>query len=517
MLRFFGFFFVCVSLLSAPARAAWHEASSDHFVIYADQKASSVKRFAQRLEKYHAAMAFLLKKEPETPSPSNRVTVFVVSNKSNVRKLANAKSRYTAGIYLPRAGNIVTIVPKLRSSNGKFNLSSETILRHEYAHHFLFNISNKTFPLWFQEGFAEFYASGKFQRDGTIILGGAANHRAYELAISRKIPIRLLLDTAAYLKNKTGQYDQFYGRSWLLYHYLTFDDARKGQMTKFLMLLAEGISEPKAAEQAFGDLDQLDRDLDQYARKKRITAIGIPPDRLNIGAITVRQMSKAEGDAMPIIMESRTGVNEEEAKQVVVDARRLATKYPDSAAVQEALAEAEFDAGYDAAAIAAADRALQLDPARVRAQIQKIYAYARRAESAEDDNIDAAWKETRKQVVSANRIENNHPIPLMEYYRSYRSAGVTPTQIAKDGLQRALELARFDHGLRLTVATQYMEDERFGEAAITLRPLAFNPHRGGAAQAAEKLLNLAETAAAAAADDQVTGDETATANAQKAK
>lgn len=483
-----------LTFLTAPARAAWHEASSEHFVIYADQNGSSVQAFAERLEKFHAAMAFMLSIEPESPSPSNRITVFVVRNARGVRKLADIDDRYTAGLYLPRAGNIVAIVPRLRSGGSKFDLSPETILRHEYAHHFLANITSRGFPLWFQEGFAEFYASGRDRKDGAIILGGPATHRAYELTLSRAVPIRQLLDTSSYMENKTRAHDQFYGRSWLLFHYMTFEASRQDQMTKFQELMADGASDIEAARQAFGDLDQLDKDLDAYARRKKLSALALAPDGLLTSPVKIRKLRDGEAEMMPAIMESRVGVDREEATKLIPRARKVAAKYPDDAAVQEALAEAEVDAGNDDEAIAAADRALALDPKRVRAQIQKIYAYARRAESADD--ADAASRAVRAQIVAANRIETNHPIPLMEFYRSYMSSNRTPPKIAVQGLQRALELAPFDGGLRMAVAAQYMRDKDHATAAAILRPLAFNPHRSAITEAAEELLQLAETAQA---------------------
>ena len=189
MIRILLGFCLALTLWNKPAQAAWHEASSEHFVIYADQRGKSVQAFAERVEKFHAAMAFVIGKEPETPSPSNRITVFVVDNRQKVRRLADIKKKYAAGIYLPRAGNIVAIVPRLRSGGNKFSLSPDTILRHEYAHHFQFNITSRAFPLWFQEGFAEFFASGQDHRDGTVVLGAPAVHRAYDLALSRKVPI----------------------------------------------------------------------------------------------------------------------------------------------------------------------------------------------------------------------------------------------------------------------------------------------------------------------------------------
>lgn len=489
-MRFFLFLLICIPLWSNPLHAAWHKAEGEHFVIYANQKASTIQKFAERLEAYHAAMALMLRREPESPSPSNRVTVFVVSSKNSVRKLAGLKNRYAAGVYRPLAGNIVAIVPRLNTGENKFVLNGETILRHEYAHHFLFNISKQTFPLWFQEGFAEFYASGRSKNDGTVILGGAANHRAYELRFSSNVPIERLLNTSDYLKNKSKRHDEFYGRSWLLFHYLTFAEDRRKQMVQYQKLLFDGMNEMDAANAAFGDLEKLDDDLNRYALQKRISVFAIPPEKLTVKPVSVRRLDEAEAAIMPVIMESRAGVDQEEAKEVVVEARSVAAKYPDSAAVQEALTEAEYDAGYDDAAIAAADKALALDPKRVRAQIQKIYAYRRKAKSADDP--ETAWKKVRQQIVAANRIETNHPIPLIEYFKTFPASGREPSEIAIKGLERALELAPFDHGLRLTMTAQHLADHKYELAAETIRPLAYSPHRNVATRAAEQMLIRAE-------------------------
>src|SRR4051812_12628184 len=66
-------------LFATAARAEWLEVSSDHFLIYSDQSEKAVQRFAERLERFHSAMAYFYKKEQTKPSPSNRVTIFVVS------------------------------------------------------------------------------------------------------------------------------------------------------------------------------------------------------------------------------------------------------------------------------------------------------------------------------------------------------------------------------------------------------------------------------------------------------
>ena len=161
---------------------------------------------------------------------------------------------------------------------------------------------------------------------------------------------------------------------------------------------------------------------------------------------------------------------------------------------RERLAEAEFDAGNDPEAIAAADRAIAADPDRINAYIQKGYALARGASDADDR--DAAWKAVRSQFVKVNRIENDNPIPLMQFYLTYREQGINPPDIAVQGLQRALELAPYDPQLRWMNANQYMTDGTYAWAAATLAPLANNPHPSSLTEMAQALMEEAETKAA---------------------
>jgi len=88
----------CIALLmvSATANAEWVEASSDHFVIYGEDE-RDVRGFADRLERFHAAMAHVYVKPQAKPGPSNRVTIFVVSSASKVRKVAGIQNKYVAG------------------------------------------------------------------------------------------------------------------------------------------------------------------------------------------------------------------------------------------------------------------------------------------------------------------------------------------------------------------------------------------------------------------------------------
>jgi len=493
MARFFIFF--CCALLVAgfPAQAAWHEASSDHFLIFSDQKESDVREFAERLERYHDTMRFLFNRPTDKPSPSNRVTIYALDSARDVRELAGEDNKYLQGFYVPRAGGSLAVIPEVKT--GRHELSqSELILLHEYAHHFLIGSSARAYPQWLSEGFAEFYGTAKFGSDGSVGVGLSSKNRGYELALAKEVPIELLLDTQAYQANKSKRYDSFYGQSWALFHMLHFSQERKGQLDIYVAALANGKTEMEAATEAFGDLKQLDRDLTSYLRKRKITTYQIPAEYLKTGEINIRQMNAAEAEMMPIRIRSKRGVDEEQAAALLPEARAVGAKYPNDPFVQSALAEAEFDAGNDKEAIAAADQAIAADPRRVNAHIQKGYALARMAPDAED--FDAAWKAVRGQFVKVNRIENDNPIPLMQFYMSYRGQGITPPDIAVQGLQRALELAPYDPQLRWMNANQYMADGKYTWAAVTLGPLANSPHPSSLSETAQALMKEAEAKAA---------------------
>lgn len=500
--------FLFAALLSAgTANAEWLEASSDHFVIYGDLREKAATEFAERLERFNAAMGRVYQQEQIKPSPSNRVTVYVVDSTEEVREVtALTKYRAVAGVYIPRAGGSVAVIPKLKGASSTYEMSGESVLYHEYAHHFMKNITRRTYPRWFVEGFAEFFGGVRFRANGDVDLGMPAQYRVTELYEARKVPIRSLLDFDG--GTAISGYDSFYGQSWLLFHYLQMAPERTGQLGKYVQLLAAGGSALEAAEGAFGDLEQLDRNMKAYIKRKRVAILRIPKDKLGTGTVVVRKLRPGEAAMMPVTIESNVGVNDEEAKSLVPEARKVAARYPDDSTVLAALAEAEFDAGNDDEAIAAADRALAIDAKQIDAHIQKGYALTRKVRSGALPPT--AWKDVRSQFVKANQVENDHPVPLVQFYLAYVAQGQRPTKNAIDGLVWAMELAPFDPGLRWMVAHQMISDGRLGDAAKALEPLAYSPHPGEHTDKARELLKDVESRLQAAKDESSSGSDPVT-------
>lgn len=475
-------------LLASPAAlsAKWFEASSDHFVVYADDSSAEVKQFSEQLERFHSAMAFVLQSKQLKPSPSNRVTVFVVKNEREVRKLAGDGPRFLYAFYRPRAGSSIAIVPQIDARSGVPDFSMIALL-HEYAHHFQLSVTSDAWPRWFVEGSAEFFASAKFGKDGSVMLGMPAQHRAAELFLAPDVSAKNLLDPATYRNVEGKHFDAYYGRAWLLYHYLVFEPARQGQLTAYLDLLKQGKGLSEAAGSAFGDLTKLDRDMDKYLARKSLTVLSLNAARLQPATVAIRELSAGEAATMPIRVRSRRGVSREQALELLPEARAVAARYPKDAPVLAALSEAEYDAGNDDPAIAAADAALALDPTQVNAYIQKGYALFRKADKADDRA--KAFREAQAPFLALNKIENDHPIPLIYYYLSFQKRGMKPNANATDALAHASALAPFDPSLRFMLIQQQIHDKQYDAAMANLEPLAFNPHGGPGAEMARKLLD----------------------------
>ena len=193
---------------------------------------------------------------------------------------------------------------------------------------------------------------------------------------------------------------------------------------------------------------------------------------------------------MPVKIRSRRGVDGTTAAAVLVDARAAAARYPADAAVQAALAEAEFDAGNDAEALAAANAAIATDPGQVNAHVQKGYTLFRMAGKGNDP---AAFRKARAAFVALNRRENDHPIPLVFNFLSYERQGIPPTPLAIEGLERAVDLAPFDQGIRMMLVRQQIRDKQPDKAMRNLKPIAYNPHGGGLAKLAQRYLARLES------------------------
>jgi tetratricopeptide (TPR) repeat protein len=482
---------LCTAALFAPgtSRAEWHEASSRHFIVYADDAPDRIKAYTTRLEKYDKAMRVMRGIPEDRRGEAARVTVFQLKNVSDIQKLYGGRGN-VGGFYFTRSSGSVAFVPRNSGSTGApWETKAERILLHEYAHHFMYaDWPSSIFPRWFSEGFAEYHSTALFNSDGSVTFGAPPTDRAWGVADINAMPLARMLDPALGKLDRRETY-ALYSRGWALTHYLTQDTDHRKLLGAYLQAINQGRSSDDAAK-VFGDVRALDFKLISYVKRPRFGSQQVPADKLEIGAVTVRKLTPGEAATMPARIRSQRGVDDVLANQVVVQARAAAAAYPDDAAAQNVLAEAEYDAKQYAAAEAAASRALAANPKSLHALLYKGMALQAAAEAAKITGT-SQWNAIRQWYILANRVAVEDPEPLVRFYRSFKPAGQVPSASAKQGMLYAAALAPYDLDLKIEAARIYMQQHNPAEARRAIEPVAFSPHGGeGAIRMREVIATL---------------------------
>jgi hypothetical protein len=472
------------------AHADWYEASTTHFVVYSDDKPETVRQFATNLERFDRALRFLCNLGDDTPGKANRVTIFIVGDVATISHLAHNSG--AAGFYEPRAGGSVAFVPKQGANTDawpeqfkEMELTPQQILLHEYTHHFLLSLSpNTVFPMWFSEGYAEFFASTEFEADGSVVYGRPPKYRTMDLFGENKLSVARMLTTDP--ASLTGEQRYLlYGRGWLLTHYLLLGGMRDEQWPAYFSALTQGKTWAEAA-QAFGDLQKLDSELWQYKRMD-FGARRIPASAMPVGQVTLRPLTLAEVATISVRIRSKAGTSSKNAPEIYADAKVATAPYPNDPAAQRVLVEAAFDASDFAGAEAAADRLIAADPNNVDGLLYKARSQMAVAQKAKD-HTPATWLAIRRIVAAANRADTENPLPLWLYYETYDQPGLPIPKGAKDGLYYALQLAPQDKALRFEAATQHLRDGELAPARLMLQNLALDPHSVETGKLAAKMV-----------------------------
>ena len=476
-----AFLILCVP---TAAEARWRQASGRHFVIYSEQDEAELRQFAERLERFDAALRVQLRRPDPDRSPATRLTIIVMNDILGLQSLLGNDS--IAGIYMPRASGSHAFTFQDRSRD-RSALNARVVLFHEYTHHFLFNNFAFAAPLWFSEGYAEFWATVDFEPDGSVKVGLPATHRNMELSYTRTVPVRSLLDMHYPIRDAM-LVSAAYAKGWLLSHYLSFNPGRRGQLDAYLRALGSGQT-PAQAAGVFGDLGALDREVNRYLGQPRFTFATIPVAQLPIAPVTIRELRPGEAAMMRVRMRLKRGVTEAQARALVGEARSNAASYPSDPEVQVLLAEAEHDAGNFTEAEAAADRAIAAAPDSVEAHLYKGRAIWGRILASGHPTRDQ-WRQVQQQLMAANRIDPDDPEPLVYFYRSFLAAGWPVTENAVAGLLYAHQLAPEDASLRMTAGRQLIVSGNLPAARRALSPFTSTMHGSGGAEIVETLALL---------------------------
>ncbi|KLE35232.1 hypothetical protein [Aurantiacibacter luteus] len=455
------------TLATSPALAAdWYRAESEHFIVYSEDSEEGTREFVQDLERLDEAISLLTGAGNTDLPESSKLTVFRYGEPSDMSALAaGSRNSGVAGFFIPRATGSVAFVPRQlerrrtrsRSQDMSRDMQADPrgVLFHEYVHYFMYQHRDAPYPLWYSEGFAELFYNIEFNEDNFVI-GEVPGTRSGALAT---VPI----DLAATFDPQPGPNRDYvartYGHGWLIASHLNLNPARRGQMGAYMQAIANGASRMEAAEQAFGDLEVMRQELEEF-RQGRARTLRVPYAVAADPAVEVHRLSAPEEARMMMMIRSKRGVDEDQARRLVGEARSLVAQYPDDFSVLLAATEAEFDArNYDEAE-ALARRAMALDP-------QSSDAANYYADIALRRSFDAPSQiaEARRRFAAANNLENDHAYPLYGYYLTYLLDDQPgEPEDAKVALEASFRYAAYDQNVRRALVYMLLDENRVADA-----------------------------------------------------
>ena len=280
------------------ASEQWSEVKSPHFTVVIDAGEKRGRDVALRFEQMRQVFGSLvLRGEVKTSRP---VQILGFKNTKGIRQMApifKGKPVEVAGLY--QKGQSEDYIALDLSTEGDYKW--QTVF-HEYAH-LLLNSNTMEWPVWFDEGFAEFFST--IDLSGKQALIGRAPESATQMILNnRLIPVAQLFsvqhDSATY--NESGDHrNMFYAESWLIVHYLYDKQLVRQAITSFAV--SKGRPDEAEFRKHVGiGFSDFDKALQQYIRGNRLIGWNTPlPAGIDANSFAARSITA--NDALVAVAE----------------------------------------------------------------------------------------------------------------------------------------------------------------------------------------------------------------------
>jgi hypothetical protein len=473
---------VLALLFATSAHATWYEATSNNFIVYSQGSEQEARDFAAQIERFR----FVLRTFRPIPQdqPAARLRVFLLPDENAVVRMAGGS---VVGYYVADARGLMLVGTRhgtsalndIRSARDSAadNIDPESVLFHEYTHHFTFQYFPAAYPTWYSEGFAEFWGKTAILPGDVVEVGAPANHRYSTFRYLGWLPLDRLLRAHNYAEVGGTNVFLLYAEGWLLVRYLFDHPERQRQINEYLRLINNGTPFDEAARRAIPDLPAFNSQLFDYAGQARFNVVRLPFRRIDVGPIAGRTLRPAEQALILDEIKLSQGYEQREASAFADHVRDVAARYPDDPFAIRMVMETQYLAGNNEAALAATDRLLAIEPGNARALATKgLIQVAGLAAARSTDP--AAWRSARQFLVRAVNAARTDPVVLEAYYDSFVMQGVLPPEDAQNALYSAMELAPSDGELRYQLARDFEQRHMIPEAIAIIRPEAYQvPHR----------------------------------------
>ena len=466
---------------ATAAQADWLRAESERFIVYSESNERSLREYVQKLETFDRVMRYR-SGLPMNEAPPRKLPIYLVGSRSGLLRVHPETEPNVVGTYFPTSEDIFAVA--IRGEN-------DEVLLHEYVHHFMLGSAPAAYPGWFVEGFAEYYMTADID-GGEIKLGGFSDNRAYWLFNGTWIPLEMLLRTRPGEVRRTSYRETYYPLAWLLTHWFFSDLERSRQLGVYLTDVSAGGDPVEAMEAATGmSLAQLRSELRRYMTS-RLMGRTIKGDFPPID-ITVARLPRSANDLLLINQRLKGGVKNEDRAALGQEVARIAARHGDDPLALLAAGHAGMHFGDRPAGERALQRLIELEPENVEALQFLAQERLRQSDESEDEAQTAALKrEARNYLARAYAAAENdyRTLMLIGELRSGQADYPNDNDMLTLGLafDRAPQLAQ----VRISYADALIQTDKKEEAIFVLKPLANNPHGGGAAEFAARMIAAVE-------------------------
>jgi len=394
--RLAALFLLCITsfALAGDSTDHWLEVHSPHFVVLTDSNERQARRLASQFEQMRAVFHTLIPNA--AADPGSPIVVVALKDKKGFQALEPAvylaKGQMdVAGLFL-RAPDKNYILLRL-DAEGEHPFAT---VYHEYTH-FVFRKS-EWMPPWLNEGLAEFYQNTDIY-EKEVLLGQASSDNILFLRENRLLPLTTLfqVDHASPYYHDEQKSSVFYAESWALTHYIEVTDREKNtnRLQDYARFLLQKEDPVTAAQHAFGDLNQLQKSLEDYVQQGRFKMFKLNSAvTVDASSFQVQAVSKAEADATRadvLVYNGRT----EEAEALLNTTLR---DDPNNALAHESMGYLKVLDGDTASAKKWYGEAVQLDSHSYLAQ----YYYAAMSLQTGDADHDAAIESSLRASIKLN-------------------------------------------------------------------------------------------------------------------
>ena len=247
---------------AAPAAEQWLKLQSSHFELYTtagEKKGREAVLYFEQVRDFFQRTRGTSKTLPDTPV---RIIAFRSDKEFEPYRFNTAASAF----YLEGYDRDYIV---MRSISPEYY----PVAVHEFTH-LLVKHTGAELPVWFNEGLAELYSTLK-PTGKKVLVGEVIPGRFYYLQQHKWLSLEALTtaDHNSPYYNERDRAGVFYSESWALVHMLNLSSEYRPQFSKFLNLLASGVTASSAFWQAYAKtIDQVQKDLEGYLRGTHFNA-----------------------------------------------------------------------------------------------------------------------------------------------------------------------------------------------------------------------------------------------------